>query len=105
MTISLERSLKNRQKMLNNVKEEIIGPGQIRENYTRFNPIGSTVFDTKEELYKPYYWEVGGIKEEILQRETPTQRYVSGHLFPLSTSENDEPTLETPIEKELYLIT
>ncbi|WCN39176.1 helicase-related protein [Aneurinibacillus uraniidurans] len=100
MAISLEKSLYNRQKVIDNVKEEIIGPGQIRDHYTKFNPIGSTTFESREELYKPYYWEVGGIKEEILQRETPTQRYVSGHLFPLGTSENDEAALEILIGKE-----
>ncbi|EIJ81799.1 helicase domain protein [Bacillus methanolicus PB1] len=100
MAISLDKSLKNRQKVLDSVREEIIGPGQIRDHYTKFNPIGSTVFESKEELYKPYYWEVGGIKEEILQRESPTQRYVSGLLFPLGTNENDEVFLETPIDKD-----
>jgi len=100
MAISLENSLQNRQKVIDNVKEEMIGPGQIRSHYLRFNPIGTTVFESRDELYKPYYWEVGGKKEEILQRETPTQRYVSGHLFPLGTSENDEVTLETPVGKE-----
>ncbi|WP_141495723.1 hypothetical protein, partial [Bacillus toyonensis] len=86
----LDKSLNNRQKVMNNVKEEIIGPGQIRDHYIKFNHIGTTTFESRDELYKPYYWEVGGIKEEILQRETPTQRYVSGHLFPLGTSENGE---------------
>ncbi|TCP25636.1 hypothetical protein EV207_12166 [Scopulibacillus darangshiensis] len=100
MAISLEKSLYNRRKVMDNVKEEIIGPGQIREHYTKLNPIGTTIFDSKDELYKPYYWEVGGVKEEILQRETPTQRYVSGHLFPLGTSENDEVALESPIGEE-----
>lgn len=96
----LERALRNRQLVLNNVKEEIIGPGQIRENYIEFNPIGTTVFQFKEELYKPYYWVVGGVKEEILQRETPTQRYVSGLLFPLGTKNDEEISLDTPIDKE-----
>lgn len=100
MAITLEKSLKNRQTVLNNVIEEIIGPGQIRENYTKFNPIGTTEFQSREELYKPYYWVVGGVKEEILQRESPTQRYVSGLLFPLGTSENEDVSLDTPINKE-----
>lgn len=101
MTISLDKSLFNRKKVMDNVKEEIIGPGQIRNHYIKFNPIGTTLFESREEMYKPYYWEVGGVKEEILQRETPTQRYVSGHLFPLGTSQSDEVSLETPIGEEL----
>lgn len=100
MAISIEKSLYNRQKVMDNVREEIIGPGQIRNHYIKFNHIGATQFESREELYKPYYWEVGGVKEEILQRETPTQRYVSGHLFPLGTSESDEVALETPIGEE-----
>lgn len=100
MGISLENSLINRQKVLNNVKEEIIGPGQIRSHYQKFNPIGTTIFESREELYKPYYWEIGGVKEEILQRETPTERYVSGHLFPLGISRDDELTLETPVNED-----
>ena len=100
MAISLDKSLSNRQKVLDNVKEEIIGPGQIRDHYIKFNHIGTTIFESRDDLYKPYYWEIGGIKEEILQRETPTQRYVSGHLFPLGISESDEVALETPIGEE-----
>jgi hypothetical protein len=98
-TISLEKSLNSRKKVQDNVKEEIIGPGQIRDHYTKFNHIGTTIFESREELYKPYYWEIGGLKEEILQREAPTQRYVSGHLFPLGIKENDEVSLETPVDK------
>ncbi|UZD48718.1 DEAD/DEAH box helicase [Peribacillus frigoritolerans] len=100
MAISLEKSLYNRQKVMDNVKEEMIGPGQIRDHYIKFNPIGTTLFESRDELYKPYYWEVGGVNEEVLQRETPTQRYVSGHLFPLGTSESEEVALETPIGEE-----
>ncbi len=100
MDISLESSLENRQKVIDSVKEEIIGPGLIRDHYKKFNPVGSTVFESLEELYKPYYWEVGGQKEEILQRETPTQRYVSGVLFPLGTSDNEEIHLESPVYNE-----
>ncbi|MGC7872099.1 helicase-related protein [Desulfosporosinus sp. SYSU MS00001] len=99
MAVSLEKSLINRQKVLENVRQEMIGPCQIRDNYTKFNPIGSVVFESKDELFKPYYWEVGGVKEEILQRETPTERYVSGILFPLGIDQNEEISLETPIEK------
>jgi hypothetical protein len=101
MAITLENSLKNRQKVLDNVREEIVGPGQIREHYKEFNTIGTTVFESKEEMYMPYYWKVGDQKEEILQRETPTQRYVSGHLFPLGISENEEIALETPIGEDI----
>lgn len=100
MGVTLEKSLQNRQTVINNVYEEIVGPGQIRAHYMKFNPVGSTVFESKEDLFKPYYWEVGGVKEEILQRENPRGRYVSGLLFPLGTNENDEVSMETPIDKQ-----
>ena len=43
---------------------------------------------------------VGDKKEEVLQRETPSQRYVSGMLYPMKTSANDEASLESPIHEE-----
>lgn len=98
--MNLQDSLFNRDIVHNNVKEEIIGPSKIRNHYKEFNPVGTTVFETKEEFYKPYYWLVGEEKEEILQRESPSERYVSGMLYPMRTSSNDEAALETPIHEE-----
>ena len=102
MPISLEKSLKNRQLIIDNVKEEMIGPGQIRAHYQQFNPVGTTVFDSLEELNKQYFWEVGGEKEEIIQRGIPTEHYVSGHLFPMYTLENDitKVTSEVVVKEE-----
>jgi Distinct helicase family with a unique C-terminal domain including a metal-binding cysteine cluster len=94
MTITLEKSLENRDHVIESVREEIIGPSRIRSDYKLFNAIGNTVFESKDELYKPRYWIVGGEKEEILQRESPTQRYVSGLLFPLGTKTEDENRIE-----------
>src|SRR5690625_4101252 len=99
MEITLDQSLKNRQKVLDNVKEEIIGPDQMRDHYVKFNPIGTTEFSSRNELYTPYFHEVGGVKEEILQRETPIQRYVSGLLYPLGINEEGENSLEIPMDK------
>lgn len=82
MPITLEGSLKNREMIIRSVKDEIIGPATIDERYKEFKAVGTTFFTSAEELYKPYYWTVGGEKEEILQKETPTQRYVSAQLFP-----------------------
>jgi Helicase conserved C-terminal domain len=98
MPITLENSLCNRQHLIDSVKEEIIGPGKIRDNYILFNPIGNSVFESKNELYTPHYWLVAGTKEEILQRETPSQRYVSGMLFPVGTMTNDDETTEIIIK-------
>ncbi|WP_237458422.1 helicase-related protein [Pontibacillus yanchengensis] len=98
--MNLENSLSNRDKVHSNVKEEIIGPSQIRTHYKEFNPVGTSIFENKDEFYEPHYWIVGGEKEEVLQRETPSQRYVSGMLYPLKTSSADETSLESPIHKE-----
>lgn len=95
---SLEKSLINRQKIIDRVKEEIIGPEVIRSNYKKFNPTGTTVFQSDKELRVPYYWEYAGQKEEILQRQSPRERYASGILYPLDIHE-ESTTLETMIEK------
>jgi Helicase conserved C-terminal domain len=100
MPIRLENSLRNRQHVIDSVKEEIIGPGKIRDNYVLFNHIGNTVLDSMDDLYKPHYWVVRGVKEEILQRETPSQRYVSGMLFPIGTVATDDEVLEVTIKDD-----
>ncbi|WP_046176221.1 helicase-related protein [Domibacillus indicus] len=91
----LEESLKNRDHVIASVKEEMIGPMRIKENFMEFKIQGHTVFEKKEELYQPYYWRVGNEKEEILQRQTPSQRYVSGQLFPITFDgeEGSEPEI------------
>ncbi|CUA79417.1 helicase-related protein [Anoxybacillus suryakundensis] len=101
MSITLESSLRNRQHVIESVREEIIGPGRIRDNYALFNHIGNTILDSKEDLYKPYYWIVGGVKEEILQREQPSQRYVSGMLFPVGTIATDDEVVEVTIKDDV----
>lgn len=95
MTLTLEKSLHNREHMIASVQEEIIGPIRIRDNFLPFNPIGSTVFQSREEFYTPHYWNVGDKKEEILQRESPTQRYVSGQLFPIGSRAEEIVSVDT----------
>jgi hypothetical protein len=100
MSLTLDVSLSNRNHLIESVREEIIGPMRIRPNFQLFNAIGNTVFESKEEMYKPRYWVVGGKKEEILQRETPTQRYVSGQLFPLGIKAEEEDAVDSvPMEE------
>ncbi|RAS80760.1 helicase-related protein [Priestia endophytica] len=89
-TEKLKASLENREHVINSVREEIIGPMRIRKGFSKLDPIGSTIFDSEEELYKPYYWNVGEIKEEILQRESPIRRYVSGQLFPIKINKEED---------------
>lgn len=92
MGIQLEQSLKNRESIIDGVREEMIGPSTIMEHWHEFNPIGNAIVPKMD---APLYWKKGGLKEEILQFQTPTQRYVSGLLFPLGISENEMESLET----------
>lgn len=90
MSITLEKSLINRDEIINAAATEIVGPSKVNSNSTVLNVIGNTVL-TKDESYKNYYWNRGGIKEEVLQNTTPSRRYVAGILFPVSKKSVNEP--------------
>lgn len=92
MSIDLQNSLKNREQIINNVREEMIGPSKIREHWIEFNPVGNVNLPSYEHQY---YWKNGEKKEEILQFQSPTQRYVSGLLFPLGVQESETMSLES----------
>lgn len=97
MNLSLEQSLINREKIISNVREEMIGPSTIQDHWAEFNPIGNAVLPKVD---TPFFWTNGGKKEEILQYQGPTQRYVSGMLFPIGVRESEMESLETPISSE-----
>ena len=84
MTISLETSLINRERMIEAAKIEIIGPSKpntyskiFNENVTELSPT---------ESYENYFHLLGGVKEEVLQREYPVRRYAAGMLYPIDAT-------------------
>lgn len=99
MTVKLESSLINRERMIEAVRVEIIGPSTVNENSVPLNKIGNTVLE-KEVAYKNYYWLNGGIKEEVLQYEFPSRRYSSGMLYPLDTQVSETVVNEVIIDSD-----
>lgn len=84
MTISLEKSLVNRERMIEAAKIEIIGPSQSNEYSKILNENVNML--TQTESYENYFHIVGGIKEEVLQREFPARRYAAGMLYPIDAT-------------------
>jgi len=84
MTITLEKSLINRERLIEAVKAEIIGPSKYNEYAKMFNPLGNTEL-TVDELKNNYFWSRFGIAEEVLQVDFPSRRYSAGMLYPLNS--------------------
>lgn len=103
MSLTIDKSLRNRERMIDAAKVEIVGPGKIHEFASPLNVIGNTEL-AGDEAYNNYYWMNGGIKEEILQYEYPSRRYAAGVLFPIDTTVGetvgDEVVLENAIEEK-----
>lgn len=106
MSLTIDKSLRNRERMIDAAKVEIVGPGKIHEFASPLNVIGNTEL-AGDEAYNNYYWMNGGIKEEILQYEYPSRRYAAGVLFPIDTTVGetvgDEVVLENAIEEKSLL--
>lgn len=84
MTISLESSLINRERMIEAAKVEIIGPSKPNAYTKMFNE--NTIELSPKEAYENYFYLLGGIKEEILQKEYPIRRYAAGMLYPIDAT-------------------
>lgn len=105
----MEKSLRNRERMIEAAKVEIVGPSVIHDLAFQLNVIGNTILEA-DEAYKNYYWMNGGVKEEILQYEYPSRRYAAGVLFPIDTTVGntagnevvleDTPDDKKPIERD-----
>lgn len=85
MSLTIDKSLRNRERMIDAAKVEIVGPSKIHDFTSPLNVIGNTEL-TGDEAYENYYWMNGGIKEEILQYEYPSRRYAAGVLFPIDAT-------------------
>lgn len=82
----LEANVKNREKLINNLKEEIIGPitnfkyAQIIDEKT-----------TKENINNNFLvYKYGGRKEEIFNTGLPSKKYAAGLLYPKSNESSVE---------------
>lgn len=97
----MKNSLVNRERLVNAVKVEIIGPSEIHENSVPFHPYGETIL-TYEESQKNYYWNNCGVKEEVLQTDFPSRRYSAGMLYPMKSFQDELLKLDrvSPLEDE-----
>lgn len=85
----LEKNVKNREKMISAVEEEIIGP---IKNFTK--AIGITESST-EKNQGFYFWNYGGKKEEVYTMGKPSRQYAAGLLYPQKSIVDDTVEIES----------
>ncbi|MFB5193465.1 helicase-related protein [Neobacillus sp. KR4-4] len=90
MDKKLERSLYNREQIIDAIEQEIVGPSDIQNATKPLNVISNTTFSNFDDLNTNYYWSKATLKEEVIQRDTPSRRYAAGMLYPMNL-ENNEP--------------
>ena len=84
----LSKNIKNREKLIQALHNELIGPIPVHKESMKPLEISNIVeFNTKEELYDFYY--KSDTNEEILQINTPITQYSAGLLFPLEAKKDD----------------
>lgn len=98
--VNLKTSLQNREAIINSIEEEIIGPGNIDHCTKAFNPIGNTEINSFDELKINYYWLNSGIKEEVLQKDSPSRRYAAGMLYPAQVKQEEVSDEAKEIDQE-----
>ncbi|MEH7590423.1 helicase-related protein [Priestia megaterium] len=89
MNKKLERSLYNREFIIDAIEQEIVGPSDIQNTTKPLNVIGNTSFNNFDDLNTNYYWNKAALKEEVIQRDTPSRRYAAGMLYPMSIENED----------------
>lgn len=75
-------NVENRETVVRALIRELVGPAPEGE------PLGSFVFEKKEEAYGPFVDKETG--EEIIQRDTPSKRYGVAVLHPFGSLEENE---------------
>lgn len=85
----LKRSLNNREQIIRSIEQEIVGPGEINNTTKLLNTIGNTKFTSFDDLNKNYHWMFAGVKEEVIQRDSPSRRYAAAMLYPIELKEAD----------------
>lgn len=92
MNNTLEKNLLNREKMIDAVREEIIGPSSNLKDGTCINS-QTTKEDIKKLGHKPkyshFFHEFADKREEIVVGTAPSRKYAAGLLYPQSEKQND----------------
>src|SRR5699024_12658599 len=80
MSNILDNNLKNREKLIEGIKEEFVGPTLDFSNAQKLTE--STSINEKNNGF--YYWEFANKKEEVFLGSKPSKHYAAGILYPLS---------------------
>lgn len=102
----LVQALDNRESLIKAIEQEIVGPSEINNATKQLNTKGSTKFESFDELNTNYYWVSATLKEEVIQRDSPSRRYAAGMLYPLQLqteeieAESDEMISEKKIDEK-----
>lgn len=98
MHSKLERALYNRDLIIDAIEREIVGPSDIQNATKPLNVIGNTTFNNFDDLNTNYYWNKSALKEEVIQRDSPSRRYATGMLYPMKLEnaelEESEPVID-----------
>ncbi|MGB3161315.1 MAG: helicase-related protein [Carnobacterium sp.] len=81
---NLETNLRNREKIVEGLHEEMVGP---KNNFEGARELSENTAESERNAYF-YYWKYAGKKEEVFYGQ-PERQYNSGMLFPLKTSGNE----------------
>lgn len=106
MEIKLERAIENREILINAIEKEIVGPSDLNNTTKLLNTTGSTKFDNFDDLNTNYYWSSATLKEEVIQRDSPSRRYAAGMLYPIQLQseeievESDEMVSDKKIDEK-----
>ncbi|WP_445491604.1 helicase-related protein [Niallia sp. 03133] len=98
MDKKLERALYNRELIIDAIEQEIVGPSDILNATKPLNVIGNTTFNNFDDLNTNYYWNKATLKEEVIQRDTPSRRYAAGMLYPLKLENEEQEETELVID-------
>jgi len=103
MDKSLEKALGNRETLIKAIEQEIVGPSDIKNATKLLNTIGNTKFDNFDDLNTNYYCLSATLKEEVIQRDSPSRRYAAGMLYPvqLQSEETEEESDEMVTDKKI----
>lgn len=89
MEKKLNQNLANREILINAIEQEIVGPSDINNATKLLNTTGNTKFESFDDLNTNYYWLSSSLKEEVIQRDSPSRRYAAGMLYPVQLQRED----------------